>query len=120
MFLLEVSNGVGFLYRFSPFFTFFHLLFLRNFVYDESLIHLVPSSMSLMLEFVLASCPVSLLYRWIAVVNKERKGEERTKNCMAFPIPDRVKRLWDEWNLRAAVLISLFFQVVLICCAASR
>ncbi|XP_071939254.1 uncharacterized protein [Coffea arabica] len=39
---------------------------------------------------------------------------------MAFPIPDRVKRLWDEWNLRAAVLISLFFQVVLICCAASR
>nr|XP_027120763.1 uncharacterized protein LOC113737786 isoform X2 [Coffea arabica] len=39
---------------------------------------------------------------------------------MAFPIPDRVKRLWDEWNLRAAVLISLFFQVVLICCATSR
>nr|XP_027120762.1 uncharacterized protein LOC113737786 isoform X1 [Coffea arabica] len=115
MFLLEVSNGV-----LMQIFTFFHLLFLRNFVYDKSLIHLVSLSMSLMLEFVLASCPVSLLYRWIAVVNKERKGEERTKNCMAFPIPDRVKRLWDEWNLRAAVLISLFFQVVLICCATSR
>ena len=80
MFLLEVSNGV-----LIQIFTFFHLLFLRNFVYDESLIHLVPSSMSLMLEFVLASCPVSLLYSWIAIVNKERKGEERTKKLHGLP-----------------------------------
>lgn len=39
---------------------------------------------------------------------------------MASIIPDGVRRLWDEWNLRTAVLISLFFQVVLICCASSR
>ncbi|XP_071939261.1 uncharacterized protein [Coffea arabica] len=41
--------------------------------------------MSLMLEFVLASCPVSLLYSWIAIVNKERKGEERTKKLHGLP-----------------------------------
>ncbi|XP_027117821.1 uncharacterized protein [Coffea arabica] len=39
---------------------------------------------------------------------------------MASLIPDRVKRLWDDWNLRAAVLISLFFQMVLISLATSR
>ncbi|KAL2536794.1 hypothetical protein Fot_18185 [Forsythia ovata] len=39
---------------------------------------------------------------------------------MAFPIPKRLKKLWDEWNLRAAVLISLFFQIVLIFSAKSR
>ncbi|KAL2511658.1 Protein of unknown function (DUF594) [Abeliophyllum distichum] len=39
---------------------------------------------------------------------------------MAFPIPKRIKELWDEWNLRTAVLISLFFQFVLIFFAKSR
>ncbi|CDP08030.1 unnamed protein product [Coffea canephora] len=39
---------------------------------------------------------------------------------MASLISDTVKRLWDEWNLRAAVLISLFFQMVLISLATFR
>ncbi|XP_027164829.1 uncharacterized protein LOC113764978 [Coffea eugenioides] len=39
---------------------------------------------------------------------------------MASLISDMVKRLWDEWNLRAAVLISLFFQMVLISLATLR
>ncbi|XP_027120544.1 uncharacterized protein [Coffea arabica] len=39
---------------------------------------------------------------------------------MASLIPHMVKRLWDEWNLRAAVLISLFFQMVLISLATLR
>ncbi|XP_057979681.1 uncharacterized protein LOC131165692 [Malania oleifera] len=40
---------------------------------------------------------------------------------MAFlVIPDKVKTLWDEWNLRVAVLTSLFFQVLLIFSASSR
>lgn len=39
---------------------------------------------------------------------------------MLFHIPDRAKTLWDEWNLRTAVLVSLLFQVVLIFSAGSR
>ncbi|XP_027118085.1 uncharacterized protein [Coffea arabica] len=39
---------------------------------------------------------------------------------MASLIPHMVKRLWDEWNLRAAVLISLFFQMVLLSLATFR
>ncbi|PIN23645.1 hypothetical protein CDL12_03636 [Handroanthus impetiginosus] len=35
-------------------------------------------------------------------------------------VPDKAKRLWDEWNIRCAVLISLLFQVVLIFSANSR
>lgn len=33
---------------------------------------------------------------------------------------DRAKKLWDEWNVRCAVLISLFFQIVLTFLAKSR
>nr|XP_027120705.1 uncharacterized protein LOC113737722 [Coffea arabica] len=39
---------------------------------------------------------------------------------MASLISDTVKRLWDDWNLRAAVLISLFFQMALISLATFR
>ncbi|XP_059661572.1 uncharacterized protein LOC132307742 [Cornus florida] len=39
---------------------------------------------------------------------------------MKFTIPHGVKRVWDKWNLRGAVLVSLFFQVVLIFSATSR
>ncbi|KAF5949691.1 hypothetical protein HYC85_011684 [Camellia sinensis] len=39
---------------------------------------------------------------------------------MVVPIPNKVKRMWREWNLRVAVLISLFFQVLLIFIAPSR
>ncbi|XP_059663613.1 uncharacterized protein LOC132309315 [Cornus florida] len=35
-------------------------------------------------------------------------------------IPDKVGRLWNEWNLRGAVLFSLFLQVLLIFLAPSR
>ncbi|KAJ9671763.1 hypothetical protein PVL29_025464 [Vitis rotundifolia] len=35
-----------------------------------------------------------------------------------FPRP--LKEIWDEWNLRGAVLVSLFFQILLIFCASSR
>ncbi|XP_034678979.1 uncharacterized protein LOC117909178 [Vitis riparia] len=31
-----------------------------------------------------------------------------------------LKEIWDEWNLRGAVLVSLFFQILLIFCASSR
>ncbi|KAH6784847.1 hypothetical protein C2S52_009806 [Perilla frutescens var. hirtella] len=39
---------------------------------------------------------------------------------MYLDISDRARRLWDEWNLRVAVLISLLFQIVLIISANSR
>ncbi|KAF9685494.1 hypothetical protein SADUNF_Sadunf03G0060400 [Salix dunnii] len=36
------------------------------------------------------------------------------------PIPDSVKRLWDHWNIRSAILASLFLQVFLILFASWR
>ncbi|CAL5405767.1 unnamed protein product [Camellia sinensis] len=39
---------------------------------------------------------------------------------MAWHIPYKLKRAWDEWNLRVTVLVSLFFQIVLIFLATSR
>ncbi|KAJ6347850.1 hypothetical protein OIU76_004360 [Salix suchowensis] len=36
------------------------------------------------------------------------------------PIPDSVKRLWDQWNIRSAILASLFLQVFLILFASWR
>ncbi|KAA8526878.1 hypothetical protein F0562_008893 [Nyssa sinensis] len=39
---------------------------------------------------------------------------------MAFSIQNMVETLWDEWNVHVAVLISLFFQVVLIFLATAR
>ncbi|KAL7120478.1 hypothetical protein ACP275_02G125500 [Erythranthe tilingii] len=39
---------------------------------------------------------------------------------MSNHVPTRAKKLWDEWNLRCVVLISLLFQVVLIFLAGSR
>ncbi|XP_059664018.1 uncharacterized protein LOC132309751 [Cornus florida] len=39
---------------------------------------------------------------------------------MAKIIPGKVKKVWDVWNLRGAVLFSLFLQVVLIFSAPSR
>ncbi|KAL7186397.1 hypothetical protein ACSBR2_028193 [Camellia fascicularis] len=39
---------------------------------------------------------------------------------MAWHIPYKLKRAWDEWNLRVTVLVSLFFQIVLIFLAPSR
>ncbi|KAH6803472.1 hypothetical protein C2S51_031719 [Perilla frutescens var. frutescens] len=39
---------------------------------------------------------------------------------MSLEISDRARRVWDEWNLRVAVLVSLFLQTVLIFSANSR
>ncbi|KAH6784851.1 hypothetical protein C2S52_009810 [Perilla frutescens var. hirtella] len=39
---------------------------------------------------------------------------------MSLNISDRARRVWDEWNLRVAVLVSLFLQTVLIISANSR
>uniref|UniRef100_A0A6N2K0I4 DUF4220 domain-containing protein n=1 Tax=Salix viminalis TaxID=40686 RepID=A0A6N2K0I4_SALVM len=36
------------------------------------------------------------------------------------PIPDSVKRIWDHWNIRSAILASLFLQVFLILFASWR
>ena len=34
--------------------------------------------------------------------------------------PQYLKEIWNKWNLRGAVLVSLFFQILLIFCASSR
>ncbi|KAA8526873.1 hypothetical protein F0562_008898 [Nyssa sinensis] len=47
-----------------------------------------------------------------------KKGNQKCN--MDFRIPKRAKQVWDEWNIRIAVLVSLFFQVVLIFTATSR
>lgn len=39
---------------------------------------------------------------------------------MPDPIPDRVKRLWDHWNIRSAILASLSLQAFLILFASQR
>ncbi|CAK7356205.1 unnamed protein product [Dovyalis caffra] len=39
---------------------------------------------------------------------------------MRDPIPASVKRLWDHWNIRSAILASLSLQVFLILCASWR
>ncbi|KAL5543364.1 hypothetical protein UlMin_007148 [Ulmus minor] len=39
---------------------------------------------------------------------------------MEVPIPKKVQKLWDLWNLRGSVLFSLFLQVFLICFASCR
>ncbi|KAJ6714873.1 hypothetical protein OIU85_026383 [Salix viminalis] len=39
---------------------------------------------------------------------------------MIDPIPDGVKRLWDDWNIRSAILASLSLQVFLILFASWR
>ncbi|KAH6782869.1 hypothetical protein C2S52_000119 [Perilla frutescens var. hirtella] len=39
---------------------------------------------------------------------------------MSLEISDRARRVWDEWNLRVTVLVSLFLQTVLIFSANSR
>lgn len=39
---------------------------------------------------------------------------------MSWSVSDKTRNLWDEWNIRVAVLLSLFFQVVLIALASSR
>ncbi|KAL5543348.1 hypothetical protein UlMin_007132 [Ulmus minor] len=39
---------------------------------------------------------------------------------MELPIPKKVQKLWDVWNLRGSVLLSLFLQVFLICFASCR
>ncbi|KAA8526879.1 hypothetical protein F0562_008892 [Nyssa sinensis] len=46
--------------------------------------------------------------------------KENQKSNMTFPIPKKAKKLWDQWNVRIAVLISLIFQIVLIFSATSR
>ncbi|KAH6784845.1 hypothetical protein C2S52_009804 [Perilla frutescens var. hirtella] len=39
---------------------------------------------------------------------------------MSMDVSDRARRVWDEWNLRVAVLVSLFLQTILIVSASSR
>ncbi|KAA8526875.1 hypothetical protein F0562_008896 [Nyssa sinensis] len=47
-----------------------------------------------------------------------KKGNQ--KSNMNFRIPKGAKQVWDEWNICIAVLVSLFFQEVLIFTATSR
>ncbi|KAM3686940.1 hypothetical protein ACB098_10G040500 [Castanea mollissima] len=39
---------------------------------------------------------------------------------MINPIPDRLKDIWDEWNIRAIILVSLSLQTILILFAPFR
>lgn len=39
---------------------------------------------------------------------------------MVSPIPESVKRLWDDWNIRGIILFSLFLQTILILFAPFR
>ncbi|KAL5543366.1 hypothetical protein UlMin_007150 [Ulmus minor] len=39
---------------------------------------------------------------------------------MELPIPKKVQKLWDLWNLRGSVLLSLVLQIFLICFASFR
>ena len=39
---------------------------------------------------------------------------------MINPIPDRLKDIWDEWNIRAMILVSLSMQIILILFAPFR
>ncbi|PON49322.1 hypothetical protein PanWU01x14_230940 [Parasponia andersonii] len=39
---------------------------------------------------------------------------------MELPIPKKVKKLWDEWNLRGGILMSLTLQLFLMLCASRR
>ncbi|PRQ48507.1 hypothetical protein RchiOBHm_Chr2g0111481 [Rosa chinensis] len=38
----------------------------------------------------------------------------------AVPISDTVKKIWDKWNLRGFILLSLSLQTFLILCAPMR
>ncbi|XP_062006881.1 uncharacterized protein LOC133724150 [Rosa rugosa] len=38
----------------------------------------------------------------------------------AVPISDTLKKIWDKWNLRGIIILSLFLQVFLIFCAPLR
>ncbi|PON85802.1 hypothetical protein TorRG33x02_184110 [Trema orientale] len=39
---------------------------------------------------------------------------------MELPIPKKVKMLWDKWNLRGGILMSLTLQLFLVLCASRR
>ncbi|GMP52810.1 hypothetical protein CsSME_00018496 [Camellia sinensis var. sinensis] len=41
-------------------------------------------------------------------------------STMVIPITNKAIKIWDEWNLRVTVLISLFFQILLIFIAPLR
>lgn len=58
------------------------------------------------------------------IPNQTRKaklgGSGNLKNTVTGHFPNTVKKLWDKWNIRFAVLMSLFFQIVLIFLGKSR
>ncbi|KAJ9671772.1 hypothetical protein PVL29_025470 [Vitis rotundifolia] len=50
----------------------------------------------------------------------QQEKRKKAKGGMTNVIPEEVKKLWDEWNLRGSVLFSLFLQILLIFCAPTR
>ena len=50
----------------------------------------------------------------------QQEKRKKAKGGMANVIPEKVKKLWDEWNLRGSILFSLFLQILLIFCAPTR
>ncbi|KAL6201095.1 hypothetical protein ACLB2K_024810 [Fragaria x ananassa] len=49
-----------------------------------------------------------------SVVWKKRQGSQRKSGPMVSPIPINVKKIWEKWNLRGFVLLSLSLQTALI------
>lgn len=51
---------------------------------------------------------------------KFTEGIEKTRKDMYHPIPNTVRNLWNAWNIRAFILLSLFLQTVLVLLAPLR
>ena len=78
-----------------------------------------------------AHCIVHFCFPLLAVVKilvffsqleREREwGKLRNqRETMINPIPDRLKGVWDEWNIRGIILVSLSLQTILILFAPFR
>ena len=50
----------------------------------------------------------------------QQEKRKKAKGGMTNVIPEKVEKLWDEWNLRGSILFSLFLQILLIFCAPTR
>ncbi|XP_020532913.2 uncharacterized protein LOC105628741 [Jatropha curcas] len=53
-------------------------------------------------------------------IQKLQKGKLKRRKEMVNPIPENIQRIWEHWNIRIAVLFSLFLQIILIGLAPSR
>ena len=56
----------------------------------------------------------------IANLRKGERGKRNQRETMINPIPGRLKDIWDEWNIRAIILVSLSMQIILILFAPFR